>query len=411
MQHRILVYSHDTFGLGNIRRMLAISESLVGTFPDVSILIVTGSPMLHAFRLSPSIDYMKLPCLKRNQAGGYETRSLGLELAQTVQLRRNMITSAVRDFAPDLILVDKKPFGVENELEPALREAARRRVPPKLVLLLRDILDAPEATIPVWEKHGYHEAIERLYDRVLVVGSPDLFDIRAEYRFPQASAEKVRYCGFIGRERGRHTRAHVRRELGIGGDARLVLVTPGGGEDGQQLIASYLKGLREHPPAANLATLIISGPDVPREARIAAQAAASDSPRVLHREFTDDMMSYMDAADVVVSMGGYNTICEILTLRKRAVVVPRTRPVQEQLIRAERMARLGLMRVIHPAMLGARHLMSVVRDEMSRENVHSSRLYQVDLDGLERIRRSLGALLGYGDHGATGTLRAGGVAS
>ena len=188
MQQRILVYSHDTFGLGNIRRMLAISESLVGAFPDVSILIVTGSPMLHAFRLSPSIDYMKLPCLKRNQAGGYETRSLGLELAQTVQLRRNMITSAVRDFAPDLILVDKKPFGVENELEPALREAARRRVPPKLVLLLRDILDAPEATIPVWEKHGYHEAIERLYDRVLVVGSPDLFDIRAEYRFPQASA-------------------------------------------------------------------------------------------------------------------------------------------------------------------------------------------------------------------------------
>ena len=83
------------------------------------------------------------------------------------------------------------------------------------------------------------------------------------------------------------------------------------------------------------------------------------------------MMSYMDAADVVVSMGGYNTICEILTLRKRAVVVPRTRPVQEQLIRAERMARLGLMRVIHPAKLGARQLMSVVREEMHRENVRS----------------------------------------
>lgn len=410
MQKRILVYSHDTFGLGNIRRMLAISESLAGAFPDVTILIVTGSPMLHAFRLSPRIDYMKLPCLRRNDAGGYETRSLSTDLAQTVRLRRNTITSAVRDFAPDLILVDKKPFGVENELEPALHEAVRRRVPPKIVLLLRDILDAPEATIPVWEKHGYHEAIERLYDTVLVVGSPDLYDIRAEYRFPRASAAKVRYCGFIGRERGRRSAAQVRHELGIG-DARLVLVTPGGGEDGQQLIASYLKGLREQAPGANVATLLVSGPELPKHSLEAAQSAPGDASRVIHREFTDDMMSYMSAADVVVSMGGYNTICEILTLRKRAIVVPRTRPVQEQLIRAERMARLGLMRVIHPAMLGARHLMSVLREELSRENVHPSRMYQVDLDGLARIRRTLGGLLGLGERAEVAPRYAGGAAS
>jgi predicted glycosyltransferase len=395
MQNRILVYSHDTFGLGNIRRMLAISQSLVAAFADVSVLIVTGSPMLQGFRVAPGIDYVKLPCLKRTQTGSYAAKSLNLDLQDTVRLRRNMITSVVADFAPHVILVDKKPFGVENELEPALQAAARRRSAPKLVLLLRDILDTPEATIPVWEKNGYHEAIERLYDRVLVVGSPDLFDVRAEYRFPRASAEKVRYCGFIGRERGRRTRAQVRHELGIG-DARLVLVTPGGGEDGQQLITSYLRGLREHPPGADVATLLISGPEMPQAARDAANAAVGESPRVMHREFTDDMMSCMDAADVVVSMGGYNTICEILTLRKRAIVVPRTRPVQEQLIRAERMARLGLMRMIHPAMLGARQLMSAVRDEMNRENVCASRMYQVDLDGLERIRATLGGMLGFG---------------
>jgi len=393
MASRILVYSHDTFGLGNIRRMLAISQSVVDAFDDLSILIVTGSPMLHAFRVAANIDYVKLPCLKRTQSGGYAAKSLSLDLQDTVRLRRNMITSAVRDFAPDLILVDKKPFGVENELEPALHEASRRQNPPKLVLLLRDILDAPEATIPVWEKHGYHDAIARLYDRVLIVGSPDLFDVRAEYRFPQASAEKVRYCGFIGRERGRRTRAQIRQELELGNE-RLVLVTPGGGEDGERLISSYLGGLREHAPGPNVATLLISGPELPQAARDAVQAAVRGSARVIHREFTDDMMSYMDAADVVVSMGGYNTICEILTLRKRAVVVPRTRPVLEQLIRAERMARLGLMRMIHPAKLGARQLMSAVRDEMSRDNVHSSRMYQVDLDGLQRIRGTLGGLLG-----------------
>jgi predicted glycosyltransferase len=411
MKKKVLVYSHDTFGLGNIRRMLAISENLVTELPNVSALIVTGSPMLHAFRTAPNIDYVKLPCLKRTQTGGYAVNSLSTGFDQTITLRRNMITSAVRDFAPDLILVDKKPFGVENELEPALLAARARRNGPRLVLLLRDILDAPEATIQVWEKHRYHEAIERLYDEVLVVGSPDLFDIRAEYRFPRASAEKVRYCGFIGRERGARSRAEVRRELGIG-DARLVLVTPGGGEDGHQLIASYLRGLREQRAPRDVATLVICGPELPAAARADVEQHARACPgNVLVREFTDDMMSYMDAADVVVSMGGYNTICEILTLRKRAIVVPRVRPVKEQLIRAERMARLGLMRVIHPTALCARALMEVVCEELDRDNVRSSLMYQVDLDGLTRIRRALGGLLGYGEDRAAPALRAGGVAS
>ena len=49
------------------------------------------------------------------------------------------------------------------------------------------------------------------------------------------------------------------------------------------------------------------------------------------QDFSDDMMSLMAAADVVLAMGGYNTVCELLTLRKRALLVPRVKPGVEQL--------------------------------------------------------------------------------
>ena len=228
---RILVYSHDTFGLGNIRRMLEISRFLVDRQGDLSVLIVSGSPLLHAFRIPPRIDYIKLPCLARTIEGDYEVKYLDLGYKETVELRSNLITSAIIDFAPDLVLVDKKPLGVENELAPALDLVRRRGRRCKFVLLLRDILDEASVTQRVWNRNRYHEAIEAYYDEILVVGSRRVFDLGAEYGFPPSSQAKVNFCGYIGRRRDRQSPVNVRAELEFD-EAPMVLVTPGGGGDG-----------------------------------------------------------------------------------------------------------------------------------------------------------------------------------
>jgi predicted glycosyltransferase len=345
---RILIYSHDTFGLGNIRRMLEVARHLVHASPEVSVLVITGSPMLHAFRIPPRVDYVKLPCLSRTTEGRYAARYLDLTLDATVRLRANIISSTIRDFSPDLILVDKKPFGVEDEMVGALAALGERARKPKLMLLLRDILDSPEATTRVWRKNGYFEAIDAYYDAVLVVGSPEVFDLRAEYAFPPFAAVKVRFCGYIAREPGRQSRAAVREQLGIASDEPLVLVTPGGGEDGHGLIADCLEGLRDLPLAERPRTHIVCGPEMGEPARAALAQASAALPNVSLQDFSDDLMSLLAAADVVLCMGGYNTVCELMTLHRRAVVVPRVEPVAEQGIRAARMAARGLLRTLHP---------------------------------------------------------------
>jgi predicted glycosyltransferase len=386
---RVLIYSHDTFGLGNIRRMLEVARHLVDSSPDVSVLVVTGSPMLHAFRIPPRVDYLKLPCLARDTGGRYGARFLELSLANTVKLRANLIRSAVSDFAPDLLLVDKKPFGVEDELcsaFEALPSAPRR---PRLVLLLRDILDHPATTAPIWRKNGYFDAVTAWYDQVLVVGTPQVFDLREEYGFPPLAAAKVRYCGYIARPAGRRSRAAMRAELGVADGEPLVLVTPGGGEDGETVLLAMLRGLADLSPAQRPRTHIVCGPELAEARRDAIAAEAQGLTGVSFQAFSDDMMSLMAACDVAVSMGGYNTVCELLTLRKRAIVVPRSRPGFEQLIRAQRMAALGLLRWLDPAQLSPGSLIAALRDELRAVADHEQRPPLTAMRGLDQVSACL----------------------
>jgi predicted glycosyltransferase len=388
---KILVYSHDTFGLGNIKRMLDISKYLVATHENVSVLIVSGSPMVHAFRIPTRIDYIKLPCLSRTLSGSYDVKYLDLGYEDTIRLRTNLLTNALLDFSPDLILVDKKPLGVSNELLAGLELLQRRAVLPKLVLLLRDILDSPETTAEVWRKHGYHDAVQSFYDQILVVGSQDVFNLTAEYQFPDSTRAKVQFCGYLRRDRGPHKRDQIRRELRVDAEP-LVLVTAGGGEDGYHLLSTYLHGLHTLSNDTRINTLLVCGPEMSELHRRRIHQAAK-LPGLTIQDFTNDMMDCMDAADLIVSMGGYNTICEILTVRKRAIIVPRVRPVQEQWIRANRMARLGLLRTIHPDDLTPTEMMRAVMEELQTDKGGQQGGYEIDLDGMSRIANCVSALL------------------
>ncbi|MBL0092714.1 MAG: glycosyltransferase [Piscinibacter sp.] len=386
---RILVYSHDTFGLGNIRRMLEVARHLVQSSGEVSVLVITGSPMLHAFRIPDRIDYVKLPCLSRNVDGRYGARTLPISLEQTVRLRANLIRSAIADFEPDLILVDKKPFGVEDELAGALEAMSSSAKRPKLVLLLRDILDSAESTTRVWRKNGYFEAISAYYDQVLVVGCPEVYDLRREYDFPPFAAAKVRFCGYIAREAGRQPREAVRRTLGVDAKEPLVLVTPGGGEDGHELVSNVMRALHAMPASQRPRTHIVCGPEMSEPRRAAVHQAAQALTNASVQDFCDDMMSLMSAADVVVAMGGYNTVCELLTLRKRALIVPRVKPGTEQSIRAERMAAMGFLRMLHPDLLSPTTMLAALQSELAAWRAEQKPVALRRLDGLARVSASL----------------------
>ncbi|MEM9535567.1 MAG: glycosyltransferase [Cyanobacteria bacterium P01_E01_bin.45] len=394
---KLMVYSHDTYGLGNIRRMLAICEHLLATIPNLSILLVSGAPMSHRFRMPIGLDYIKLPCLRRNESGEIAAKYLATSTEDTVRWRAESIRSAAMNFKPDLLLVDKKPHGLMGELHPTLDWLVTHSPATKLVLLLRDILHSPEKTIRDWQQYGYLDTLQDRFHRIWVVGDPTIYDVRQEYRLPAAVATKVEFCGYLRKPRSATPPELIRNRLEVAPHQKLVLVTPGGGEDGYRLVSTYLESLEYVPRAANtdecsIKSAIVCGPDMPEHQRKSLQLRVQFFPNVILQEFTDDLMGYMAAADAVLSMAGYNTICEILSLQQRAVVVPRKQPVLEQAIRADRLAKLGSIDTIHPERLTPQLLAHKLLNQLDKPQ--SPAVEEVlNMNGLQNLSRHLMGLL------------------
>lgn len=378
---KILLYSHDTFGLGNIRRTLILAENFINEYPRASVLIITGSPVIHAFRMPRRVDYIKLPSVDRVEAETYAPLLLedcGDEIRST---RGAILEQAVLGFDPDLFIVDKRPAGIDDELLGALRLLKSTNHRAKIVLGMRDILDDPSRTTKTLISNGSFDVIDRFYDEVWIYGSREVFDTAYEYGFPPTVAEKTKYCGYLKRPVAK---------LSEGNGATRVLVTTGGGGDGARMIETYLESLPLLAKEIAVESTIIFGPQLDIEKRLALLARFGDLPNTKFLDFEPELTQFYAEADVVVSMAGYNTVCELLSHEKRAVLVPRAEPVMEQLIRARLLANKGVFQIIEPSELDAE---TMKRRVLSAIDTPSHKKNFLNLDGLPRINDRVHFLL------------------
>lgn len=330
---RILLYSHDSWGLGHLRRNLTIAASLVETLPGASALVVTGSPCATHFPHPPGVSLVKLPSVDKDGRGDYRPRSLPGSLEFVLRMRARLLLETLRSFEPHLLIVDHQVIGLHGEALETLREARARGV--RTLLGIRDIIDSPETVARQWSSPEIRWALAEAYDRVCVYGSEEVFDPRIEYPIPPELAERVEFTGYVVRPRGRARRRPR-------GDAPSVLVTAGGGQDGSRRVEAYLDALALGPVAWR--SVVLTGPLMPAADVERLRRAARRLGSVKIRQFQHDLPRLLEESTAVVAMAGYNTTAEILQSRRPAVLLPRTFPRREQLIRAERLSRLGLVR-------------------------------------------------------------------
>ncbi len=95
----------------------------------------------------------------------------------------------------------------------------------------------------------------------------------------------------------------------------------------------------------------------------------------------------MARAAGVVAMGGYNTFCEILSLNKRALIVPRRVPRMEQYIRTSKAAELGLVRMLVKGDQRKPETMAVALRSLPSQPLPSDVVVPGLLEGLVNIQR------------------------
>jgi len=339
---RVLLYSHDTFGLGHLRRSRTIATALTENHPERSALIVTGSPIAGRFDFAERIDHVRLPGVVKQPDGSYTALNLNLAIDEMVQLRGAIIAATARQFTPGLVIVDKEPWGFRQELVETLE--LLKQAGARIILGIRDVLDEEDALSAEWARKNALEAIERYYDEIWIYGIPAICEPLTGLGLSPRMTDRIRYTGYL-RRTAPDWPAESSSEIP---EEPYVLVTTGGGGDGAALVDWVLRayeadpGLRQH-------AFIVYGPFMTAALRGAFDARIGDlGGRVTAISFHARFERLLAGASGVVAMGGYNTFCEIMSMDKPAIIVPRTSPRREQAIRAEAAERLGLIRMLLP---------------------------------------------------------------
>ncbi len=382
---RVLMYSHDTFGLGHLRRCREIAHALVERYKGLHVLIISGSSIAGAFDFRARVDFIKIPSVIKLQNGEYTSLADHIDLGETLKMRRAIIQQTGEIYRPNIFIVDKEPLGLRGELEQTL--VILKSLGTTLVLGLREVLDAPEQLRAEWQRSDALRKIEALYDAIWVYGCERFWDPLAGLDVPHSVRTRMTFMGHLRRRAPRLQNIKL-CDL----PENYILVTAGGGGDGGPLMQQVLAA-REYDGSLDFPLTMILGPFMSAEQREEIRARARRVPNIVVLDFERQIEAIMQGASAIVSMGGYNTFCEILSFDKRALLVPRSQPRREQLIRAERAAALGVVDMLESAAADHPHLMARALHRLPARPPPSALATRVNMNGLENVQEMVGKYL------------------
>ncbi len=383
---RVLIYSHDTFGLGHLRRCRAIAHSLIDRYKGLSVLIISGSPIIGSFDFRARVDFVRVPGVIKLRNGDYTSLGLHIDLEDTLKIRSAIIQQTTETFAPDVFLVDKEPLGFRGEVANTL--ATLRKKGCTTILGLRDIMDEAESLRKEWQKKGVFGQLEHLYNQTWVYGHRSMGDPLEGLPISEHLRQKMLYTGYIKQP----ISTNYPGPLQITPPDPYILVTAGGGADGDQLIDWVLRAYEQYPDLPTGA-LVVFGPFMASQQQLAFQQRVDALPHVAAITFDSQLDSLMASSVGVIAMGGYNTFCEILALDKPAVLVPRTQPRKEQWLRVSRAQKLGLCQMLEYQPMVPAALMAEALHQLPTNPRPTASGLNGFMSGLETIGQCMESLL------------------
>lgn len=389
---RILMYSHDTFGLGHLRRCRTIAHALVEDYRGLNVLIISGATIAGAFDYRARVDFVKIPSIIKLRNGEYTSLDRHIDLQDTLKMRRSIIRHTAESFQPDIFIVDKEPMGLRGEVEETLEYLKSQGT--RLVIGLRDVMDAPQLLDAEWKRNDVMNKIAKFYDNVWVYGPPDFHDPLDGLDVPQTVRDRTEFVGFLQRSQTQAETTNARPKEDY------ILVTTGGGGDGSELIDDVLNAYAYDKTLTHKA-LVVLGPYMPAEQRERLLSKAAPIPHLEIIQFDNRMEDLVAGAKAVVSMGGYNTVCEIFSFDKPALIVPRIVPREEQLIRASRAKELGLLDMLLPEDAENPQYMAEALKALPHRQPPSANSQNLQLDGLQNISRRIAEWLHPGEDANT----------
>lgn len=374
---KILIYCQHVLGLGHYFRTLEICRAL----NQHEITIIAGGPPIDTV-IPNHVREIRLPPLRMDSNfNGLLAENTAISVDQMKKHRRQMLFGLYKSEAPDLLITELYPFGRRAfafEIDPLLKGIHTGILKPAVVVCsLRDILVGRRKYTPAYESKVVN-LLNRYYDALLIHADPLLLKLdRTFSRLNDLTIPAV-YTGFVTPQPPPRARQTIRRQLNIDENERLIVASLGGGRVGEPLLNAVIQAVLQIKNERPVSLAAFTGPFMPPEVYEGLKQYAGGPIRV--ERFSSDFLSYLAAADLSVSMAGYNTCMNILSARVPALVWPFSQN-REQRIRAERLAEIGALEVLHDDDLAPKRLSAIMNESLS----HNRRACRpVDIAGAEK---------------------------
>ncbi|GAB6058958.1 glycosyltransferase family protein [Desulfonatronum parangueonense] len=346
---RIVHYCQHVLGVGHLFRSLEIAKALAPSRVD----LVTGGEHV-AVDLPDHVRHVPLPPLRmdcdfqrlmtaRSNQGDDDP-----DLVATImEERRSRLMEHVQRVRPDIFLVELFPFGRKRfgfEILPvlgAIRDGEFGNC--RAVCSVRDIL--VEKTDQDKFEQRVLDHLNRFFDLVLVHADPSLVRLDETFSRVAEIVPELRYTGYITPAVDPAAGDALRRELGLTATDNLVVASAGGGAVGGELLRAVVHAssmIHEKRPHR---LQVFTGPFMDRTVAEELQHFTLTQGHIRIERFTDRFPAWLSAADLSVSMAGYNTTMNLLAAGVQAMVLPFARN-REQSMRAERLQQRGVLTML-----------------------------------------------------------------
>lgn len=335
---RILIYSHDSFGLGRLRRCLAVANALVGQFKGLFVLIISGAQVPTGMGLRARVDFVKIPSVIKLYDGQYTSMEEHIDLRDTMAIRQTIIQNTATSFEPDLMIVDDEPFGLNPEIGETIELLKQRGC--SIALALPDLIDPTQNGDAGADHSKTFEAINALYDQIWIYGDETFARPFEKLKAPRQLSSKIIYTGYLRRNipRGYAT-------LDLPFTNPYILVTGDDSDRGAELIDWVLTAYENDGTLPHPALLVLSPLLPTAEGKvIRGRAVRLDNVRVI--DFDEGSTALMPGAVGVVTSAGYDAFCQMLSFDKRVIFVTTGDDEGCRDARAQRAGELNLAQVL-----------------------------------------------------------------
>jgi len=338
---KIIFYCQYVFGMGHLFRTIELARAL----SNDDVTLVVGGKEIHV-DLPGHVSLVQLPALYMDEKF---TRLIPADpdasVAEIKQRRKEILFSLFREKQPQIFMVELYPFGrtiFGFELIPLLKEIRSNTFGSvKTVCSLRDVL--VEKRDPVEYEQRVIDNLNQYFDLLLIHSDAEYISLEKTFSRAEQINIPVQYTGFVAQKVEGTGRKSFRTALGLDPDEKLIVASAGGGRSGYRLLSGVADACRLLTSSHRVRLQMFTGPFLNDAAY--QKLAAKAGPNIQIHRFTKDFLSYLLAADLSLSMAGYNTCMNILVTRVPALVWPYPKD-REQGLRAERLAAAGNLKVL-----------------------------------------------------------------